>query len=295
MKRLGYLFLMMAALSACHNNKKSDAYGNFEAVEVTLSSQANGQILVLNILEGDQVHEGDTIGLVDTVDLYLKREQLVKNTSVLNAKLQSIRSQIQVQEQQKKNLLVDKDRLDKLFADGAATKKQMDDMQGNLDLIDQQIEATKVQEESVYAEKATLVTQISQVEESLSKCWIVTPVSGTILAKYAEKGEVTAFGKPICKLADLSVMELKVYVSGSQLPYLKIGDKVSVLIDKDRKDLSELSGNVSWISSMAEFTPKTIQTREERVNLVYAAKILVPNDGSLKIGMPAEINFMPAR
>ena len=293
MKKIICLGLIMALLWACNKNDKSDAYGNFEAVEVTLSSQSNGQIQFLDFMEGDQVQLGDTIGLTDTVDLSLKREQLVKQTGVLDAQLQDIRSQIKVQEQQKKNLLVDKTRLDKLFADGAATQKQVDDMNGNLDLINQQIDATKVQEGSVHAQRATLDIQIDQVKESISKCWIISPVNGTILTKYAEKGEVTAFGKPICKLADLSVMELKVYVSGSQLPYLKIGDTVTVLIDKDKKSMRQLSGKVSWISSRAEFTPKTIQTKEERVNLVYAAKVLVPNDGSLKIGMPGEINFMP--
>jgi len=260
---------------------------------VVLSSQANGQILFLKIEEGDQLTKGDTIGLVDTVDLALKRDQLLTNMKVMDASLQSIHSQISVQQQQKKNLLVDKDRLEKLFADGAATQKQMDDINGQLELINQQINATRVQEESVFAQKATLKSQVQQVDESISKCWIIVPESGTILTKYAEAGEVTAFGKPICKLANLNVMELKVYISGDQLPYLKIGDRVSVLIDKNSKELNQLSGDVSWISSRAEFTPKTIQTKEERVNLVYAAKVLVPNDGTLKIGMPGEINFMP--
>jgi HlyD family secretion protein len=280
-------------MMACNQADKSDAYGNFEAVEVTLSSQANGQILGLDIIEGDLVEEGDTLGLVDTLDLYLKKKQLVKNKDVLNARLRSIRSQLKVQDQQMKNLLVEKYRLDNLFADGAATQKQMDDMQGNLDLLEQQMEATQVQEESVFAEKTALQAQINQIDESISRCWIISPTNGTVLSKFAEKGEVTGFGKPICKLANLSVMELKVYVSGYQLPYLKIGDEVQVLIDKDQKEFSELTGKVSWISSRAEFTPKTIQTKEERVNLVYAAKVLVHNDGSLKIGMPGEINFMP--
>jgi HlyD family secretion protein len=151
-----------------------------------------------------------------------------------------------------------------------------------------------VQEEGVYAERAALEIQIGQVEESISKCLVISPINGTVLTKFAEAGEVTSFGKPMLKLADLTQMELKVYVSGDQLPYLKIGEKVKVMIDKNRKDLQEMSGVVSWISSTAEFTPKTIQTREERVNLVYAAKIIVPNDGTLKIGMPGEIDFMPA-
>jgi HlyD family secretion protein len=294
MKKILFLSFLIPVLWSCNHSERSDAYGNFEAVEVTLSSQANGQILFLDIMEGDQVIANDTAGLTDTVDLYLKKVQLLTNTGVLDARLRSIRSQINVQEQQKQNLMVEKKRLDRLFADGAATQKQMDDMKGSLDLIEQQIEATKVQQESVFAEKNALEAQIRQVEESISKCWIIIPVDGTVLSKFAEEGEVTAFGKPLCKLADLSFMELKVYVSGAQLPYLKIGEEVSVLIDKNKKELRELTGKVTWISSRAEFTPKTIQTKEERVNMVYAAKVTVPNDGSLKIGMPGEINFMPA-
>lgn len=294
MKRYALLAIIPAMLWACDKQDKSDAYGNFEAVEVTVSSQASGQLLFLTVMEGDVVNAGDTLGLVDTVDLSLKKQQLVRNLGVLDARLRSIRSQIEVQEQQRKNLLVEKERLDKLFADGAATKKQMDDMSGSLDLLDTQIGATKVQQEGVFAERAALEVQIGQVEESISKCLVICPADGTVLNKFAEAGEVTAFGKPLFKLADLTHMELRVYVSGDQLPYLKIGETVQVLIDKDQKNLSELSGVVSWISSRAEFTPKTIQTKKERVNLVYAAKVIVPNDGTLKIGMPGEINFMPA-
>ena len=293
MKKTLFFSVLVLLFGSCDRGERADAYGNFEAVEVTLSSMANGEILTLEVMEGDRLTAGDTLGLVDTVDLFLKKEQLARNLNVLDARLLNINSQISVQEQQRKNLLVEKKRLEKLFADGAATQKQMDDMQGSLDLIDQQIEATKVQKQSVFAERSSLEAQISQIEESISKSWIIAPIGGTVLSKFAEAGEVTAFGKPICKLANLAVMELKVYVSGAQLPYLHIGDQVQVLIDKNEKELRKMAGRVSWISSQAEFTPKTIQTREERVNLVYAAKVLVDNDGSLKIGMPGEINFMP--
>jgi HlyD family secretion protein len=287
--------MVLASLAACKKSDRSDAYGNFEAVEVTVSSQAGGQILYLDLREGDLVKAGDTLGLVDTVDLSLKKQQLEKNLNVMEARLRSIRSQIEVQEQQKRNLMVEKERLDKLFRDGAATQKQMDDMSGNLDLVNRQIEATRVQLEGVFAERAALEIQIGQVAESISKCLIISPADGTVLTKFAEAGEVTTFGKPLFKLADLTQMELKVYISGDQLPYLKIGEKVKVKIDKSASELTELSGTVSWISSTAEFTPKTIQTKEERVNLVYAAKVIVPNDGALKIGMPGEIDFMPVR
>jgi len=145
----------------------------------------------------------------------------------------------------------------------------------------------------VKAELATVMAQVRQVNESLDKCFIISPLTGTVLVKYAEQGEITAMGKPVCKMANLGALDLKVYISGDQLPYLKLGQKVEVLIDKNKTEFTKLQGKVTWISSNAEFTPKTIQTKEERVNLVYAVKVRVQNDGTLKIGMPGQINFMP--
>jgi len=289
------IFYVIAGLSviSCSRNDKSDAYGNFEAIEVIISSESSGKILVLDLQEGQDVDLGDTLGLIDTTDLSLKKAQLVKQRSVLVAKVRNIDSQVRVQQQQKENLMVDKKRLDNLMKDGAATQKQVDDIQGALDLLETQIEATLVQKESVLAEMATLEVQVEQVEELIHKCWITSPLTGTVLVKFTEAGEVTAPGKPICKLANLEELELKVYISGDQLPYLKTGQTVEVLIDKDKKEFTRLDGKVTWISSKAEFTPKTIQTKKERVNLVYAAKVTVMNDGRLKIGMPGEINFMP--
>jgi len=294
MKNTFYLILLLILSLACSRNERSDAYGNFEAIEVIVSSQANGQILSLNIEEGMDVTLGDTIGLIDTIDLSLKKRQLISQEEVLLARLRNFDSQVRVQEQQRKNILVDKERVANLLKDGAATQKQMDDITGSLDLLEQQILATEVQKEAVRAEMATLKTQVRQVEETLSKCYIISPLSGTVLVKFAETGEITSIGKPICKMANLDELELKVYIGGDQLPYLKLGQAVEVLIDKNKKDFSALPGTVSWISSKAEFTPKTIQTKKERVNLVYAAKVRVPNDGTLKIGMPGEINFMKA-
>jgi len=293
MKNTFYLFILLILLMACNRNERSDAYGNFEAIEVIISSQANGQIINLTIEEGMKVNSGDTIGLIDTIDLSLKRELLISQEQVVFAKLRNIDSQIRVQEQQKKNILVDKERVANLLKDGAATKKQMDDITGSLDLLEQQILATEVQKDAIRAELATLDTQVEQVEETLSKCFIISPLSGTVLVKFAEAGEISGMGKPVCKMANLDELELKVYISGDQLPYLKLGQSVDVLIDRSQTELATLQGRVSWISSKAEFTPKTIQTKKERVNLVYAAKVRVPNDGTLKIGMPGEVNFMP--
>lgn len=294
MKNKYYLVLILVLSLACNRNERSDAYGNFEAIEVIVSSQSNGQLLSLTIEEGLDVILGDTIGLIDTIDLSLKKEQLISQEGVLLARLRNFDSQVRVQEQQRKNLLVDKERVANLLKDGAATQKQMDDITGGLDLLEQQILATQVQKEAARAEMATLESQVRQVEETLNKCYIISPLSGTVLVKFAEAGEITSLGKPVCKIANLDALELKVYISGDQLPYLKIGQTVDVLIDRNQKEFTKLRGNVSWISSKAEFTPKTIQTKKERVNLVYAAKVRVPNDGTLKIGMPGEINFIKA-
>jgi HlyD family secretion protein len=292
MKNSFYLVIILALSFACNRNERSDAYGNFEAIEVIVSSQANGQINWLKVEEGMDLSLGDTIGLIDTVDLSLKKQQLADQQKVLLARLKNYDSQVSVQEQQKKNMLVDKERIDNLFKDSAATQKQIDDINGALDLLDQQIMATRVQKEAASAEMGTLETQVKQVEETISKCFIISPLTGTVLVKFAEAGEITSMGKPICKMANLDELELKVYISGDQLPYLKIGQTVQVLIDRNQKEFTKLQGTVSWISSKAEFTPKTIQTKKERVNLVYAAKVMVPNDGTLKIGMPGEINFI---
>jgi len=294
MKNTFYLVIILLFSFACNRNERSDAYGNFEAIEVVVSSQANGQLNWLKVEEGMDMHVGDTIGLIDTVDLSLKKQQLIDQEKVLLARLRNFDSQVRVQEQQKKNMLVDKERIDNLFKDSAATQKQIDDITGSLDLLDQQILATRVQKEAASAEMGTLETQVRQVEETISKCFIISPLTGTVLVKFAEAGEITSMGKAICKMANLDELELKVYISGDQLPYLKIGQAVEVLIDRNQQEFTKLQGTVSWISSKAEFTPKTIQTKKERVNLVYAAKVRVPNDGTLKIGMPGEINFMKA-
>jgi HlyD family secretion protein len=201
----------------------------------------------------------------------------------------SVFSQIDVQKQQKQNLLVDKARIEKLYKDGAATKKQLDDINGAISMVDKQILSIETQNAPVISDMASIDKQIAQVDESLRKCRVLNPVNGTVLDKYAEAGEITTVGKALYKIADLSTLELRVYVSGEQLPSVKIGGKTDVIIDG--KNTAPLEGTISWISSTAEFTPKIIQTKEERVNLVYAVKISVKNDGSLKIGMPGEVKF----
>ena len=191
----------------------------------------------------------------------------------------------------KKNLLIEKDRIQKLLNDQAATQKQLDDIEGSIKLADRQIESIKTQNTSIEEEVKVVNTQIAQVRESLRKCHLEVPCDGTVLEKYAETGEEAIIGKSLFKLADLSEMELRIYVSGAQLHKVKIGQKVDVFIDQDSKNNLKMEGIVSWISSKSEFTPKIIQTKEERVNLVYAVKVRVKNDGTIKIAMPGEVKF----
>jgi len=288
------LFLLIALvwLSSCSNrNNLSDAYGNFEAVQVTVSSESAGKIHYLNVEEGSQPDSGIVVALVDTTDLYLKKLQLQSQKKAISVKRNNVESQIAVQQQQKTNLTVEKNRVTKLIADKAATPKQLDDINGSLDLIDKQVESIQTQNAGITEDMEVIDRQIAQVNESIHKCYIRNPVKGTVLSKYAETGEIAVPGRALYKIADLSVMELKVYVSGAQLPGIKQGQQVEVLIDADKKTNRKLSGVVSWISPKAEFTPKIIQTKEERVNLVYGIKVRVSNDGSLKIAMPAEVNF----
>ena len=291
--KLSYPLIAISALlfSCSGNNEKSDAYGNFEATEIIISAETSGRITRFEVEEGQELKAGQEVGLIDTTDLYLKTEQLRAQKKAVATRAPGVAAQIEVQLQQKANLEIEKGRIDKMFRDKAATQKQVDDIRGALELVDRQIASIKTQNSGISEEMEVVQKQIAITREALSKCHIMNPENGTVLVKYAETGELAMPGKSLYKLADLSRMELRVYVSGDQLPGIKIGQKVQVLLDKDSKKNQELEGVVSWISQKAEFTPKIIQTKEERVNLVYAVKILVPNDGRIKISMPGEVNF----
>jgi HlyD family secretion protein len=235
------------------------------------------------------------VGIIDTLDNNLKKSQTREQQLATSARREDLAAQIAVQEQNKTNVLVDKARIERMLKDGAATQKQLDDILASLNLIDKQIASVKSQYASLDAQVSTFNKQIALINKSTADAHIINPIRGTVLTKYAEPNEVSTFGKPIYKIADLTSLDLRVYVSGAQLPYIKIGQKVEVRYDKDEKNNSSIDGIVTWISETAEFTPKTIQTKEERVNLVYAAKVRVKNDGTLKIGMPGEIRFLPAK
>ncbi|NVN93876.1 MAG: HlyD family efflux transporter periplasmic adaptor subunit [Bacteroidetes bacterium] len=283
--------LAFAAVACNNNNDKSDAYGNFEATEVIVSSQANGKLLSLNITEGQVLKAGEIYGFVDTTDLFLKKQQLQAQKEAVSSKISNITAQIDVLKQQKQNLEIDKDRIVKMNKDGAATIKQLDDVIGAIDVINKQINSIQTQNNSVFNEITGIEKQVEQISTSIQKSYIRDETAGTVLVKYAEQGEITAFGKPLYKMANLNEMILKVYVSGDQLPKIKIGSKCEVMVDLNQTENKKYEGIISWVADNAEFTPKIIQTKKERINLVYAVKVLVKNDGSLKIGMPGEVNF----
>ena len=291
--RLVAIFLPLAVLAAsCSNNKdKPDAYGSFEATEITVSSLANGKIMMFSIEEGQLLDSNQLVGFIDTTDLHLKKLQTIGQKEVTGSRREDLLAQIAVQEQNRDNILVEKKRVINLLKDGAATQKQLDDINSSLSLIEKQVASIKTQFAGIDNQMESTEQQIAQFRESIKNGRIVNPVKGTVLTKFAENNEVTTFGKPLYKIADLREMQLRVYVSGAQLPLIKTGDNVEVRFDKDEQTNSKTEGIVSWISQTAEFTPKTIQTKEERVNLVYAVKIRVRNDGTLKIGMPGEIKL----
>ncbi|WP_372935520.1 HlyD family secretion protein [Mariniphaga sediminis] len=288
--------LFIAALAvlffSCNNNdEKSDAYGNFEADPVIVSSESSGKILQLNIEKGGKVDAGFVTLITDTVQWNLKLKQIEAQKAAIVAKRQAIQSQIVVFEEQIKNLRTNEKRIARMVKDQAATQKQLDDITGQINVIEKQIESTKTQFTSVNRELDVLETQKETTEDLLRRCTIKSPVKGTILETYIEQGELATPGKPLFKMANLEELTLKVYVSGAQLPGIKIGQQVDVLIDKTATENQTLRGKVTWISPEAEFTPKIIQTKEERVKLVYAVKVAVKNDGTLKIGMPGEISW----
>ena len=284
-----YTAIFSIILSSCNSNSElADGYGNFEATETIISAESNGKLLKFNVEEGKILKKDVVIGYVDTIQLVLKKEQLIASKNVISSKSKGVLSQIKVLKSQLKTATVSKKRTENLIAANAGTQKQLDDIDGKIDMINNQIISVETQNAPIVNELKSIDVQVKQIEDQINKSILKNPVNGTVLVKYAEPNEVTAFGKPLYKIADLSTMLLRVYVSETQLADIKIGQEVTVKIDSG-DDMKNYNGIITWIASEAEFTPKIIQTKEERVNLVYAVKISVKNDGSLKIGMPAEM------
>ncbi len=289
MKKLTIVLITIITLSSCNDNiQKADAYGNFEATEVTISSESNGKIIQLDLTEGESISKGKVIAQIDTIILQLKKEQLEVAKSVIYTKSKGVLSQINVLKAQKSTANINKTRVKNLIADKVGTQKQLDDINGQISVINRQIRSVEVQNSGVVNEVKKLDAQIKEIEHQITKSKVINPVDGTVLVKYVEPYEITGFGRPLYKIADMKQMFFKGYVSEPQMANLKIGQEVTLKIDVPN-GMKDYKGSVSWIASQAEFTPKIIQTKEERVNLVYAIKVSVENDGSLKIGMPAEM------
>ena len=288
-KKILIALTVLTALTACSNNgDKADGYGNFEATEITVSAENSGKLMTFTIEEGTIVAYNELIGHIDTIPLHLKKAQLFIQKDLIKAKSQGVLSQIDVLQAKLKTVNANKTRIENLIKDNAGTQKQLDDINGEAAVFKNSIRSVEIQNAPVVSELKSIDVQIQQINDQISKCSIKNPMNGTVLLKYVESGEIVSFGKPLYKIADLSTMKLRVYVSETQLANVKIGEAVKVKID-DQDGMKTYDGKISWIASQAEFTPKIIQTKEERVALVYAIKVQVKNDGALKIGMPAEM------
>lgn len=289
---LWFTAISLLMLSACNStDNQNDAYGNFEAVDVMVSSQINGKLLSFNIREGQELTENELLGILDTIQLYLKKEQLQAQKDAVLSRLTGINTQIDVQKQQKRVLEKEKSRIESLLETKSVPAKRLDDVEGELSILEANVENIKSQRATILAESKAIDVQLRQVDDQISDAYIRSPMNGTVLEKYAEPGELVNIGKPLFKIADTRTLELRAFVSGKQLTRVKTGMQVNVFIDKNKDEMMALPGTITWISSEAEFTPKIIQTKEERVDLVYAMKVKVENDGRLKIGMPAEVKF----
>lgn len=280
-------FLLGTVLS-CSNGEKADGYGNFEATEITVSSEANGKLEFFNLEEGQVLEKGSFVGLVDTLQLYLNKQQLLASKETVASKSGGVSSQVSVLKQQLQTAKIEEKRIQDMFSENAATQRQLDQANGQVKVLKKQILNVETQNSPILNELKSVDAKIAQLNDQITKGKIMNPIAGTVLTKFAEPGEIVSFGKPLYKIANMAEMTLRVYISETQLSSIKTGQEVTVKIDSG-DEMKDCKGVISWISASAEFTPKIIQTKQERVNLVYAVKVKVKNDGSLKIGMPAEM------
>ena len=280
------------ALSGCKNRTgEADAFGNFEATEVIVSAESSGRILQFDKAEGSLIENGDLVALVDTTMFHLQKAEIDAGMNSVRTRISSVTAQNDILNQQIANLNINIARIEKMMKDDAATQKQLDDLTGQVAVFKKQIIANNTQKASIASELSVYESRKATLNEQIKKSCVRSPLKGTIIEKYSEPGEITAPGKPLVKIADLSVIKLKVYVSGAQLGALKTGQQCKVRTDNGVNGFSTFNGIISYISEKAEFTPKIIQTKEERVALVYAVNIDVRNDGTLKSGMPGEAIF----
>ena len=283
-------------LVSCGKSKDdADASGTFEATEVIVSAQASGQILSFDVEEGQTLTANQQVGVIDSTQVYLRLKQLQSSGRAIESRRPNIQKQIATIEQQISTAKTERKRAENLIKANAGNQKTLDDINAQISVLEKQLDAQKTLLEStnqgITDESEGLEYQLKQLEDQLAKCKITSPIAGTVLLKYAEMGEIAAPGKALFKIADTNSMILRAYITADQLTQIKVGQTVKVKTDSGKDDSKEYSGTIAWISSKAEFTPKTIQTRDERANLVYAVKINVKNDGLIKIGMYGDVKF----
>lgn len=283
----------LLAACSCSRSISFDAYGQIEAVQVTVSAQAGGMITSLDLEEGDRLEAGEVIGVIDSVQTFLQTEELRQRIEGASSRLIDIKKQSEPNCSQLRSLSHDLERYSRLLESNAASQKQVEDLEDRIDLLkaqtDAQIQSWERNNESVRSEIATYRVQLAQRMDQLEKCRIKAPVSGTVLTKYAENGENVTIGKPLFKMADMDNIYVRAYLTTAQLAGVKLGDRMTVIPDDGSDSPKEYEGTLAWISEQSEFTPKNIQTRDERADLVYAVKVSVPNDGSLRLGMYAYV------
>ena len=289
------VFMVCVALSACRSEKEYDATGTFEATEIIVSSEANGKLFYLNAEEGARLTCGAEVGLVDTVQLYLKKLQLQASRKSVVKQRPDIQKQIAALKEQIATARRERARVENLLKSNAANQKQLDDWESQLNVLQRQLDAQlsslRNSTASLNEQSSSVAIQIAQMEDQLQKCHILAPINGTVLAKYAEPGELAVSGKPLFKIADMESIFLRAYITSTQLSTVELGNQVKVFADFGGGHKKEYEGRITWIADEAEFTPKTILTDDERANQVYAVKIAVRNDGCIKIGMYGEVKF----
>ena len=292
MKRIAYIAAVVLAAS-CGTEAEFDAQGTFEATEVVVSSEATGRILNFEVEEGMTIVANQMVGAIDSVQLHLQRKQLVAQQSALLGSRPDVKKQVAALREQIAKQNEELRRVENMLKDGAATKKQKDDIEAQIKILERQLDATlstlDKNTSTINNNSAALEAQIAALDDRISKCRVISPVGGTVLVKYAEAGELASVGKPLMKIADLKNIYLRAYFTSDQLANIKLGDEVKVVADFGGEERYDYTGRVAWISSESEFTPKTIQTKDSRANLVYAVKIAVENDGRLKIGLAGEV------
>ena len=291
-KIYGMIALMLSALTGCQKqSKQPDAYGSFEATTMSISPEIGGKITDLAIQEGQTYDKGQTIGWTDTTQLHLQKQQLLAQKANVRTRLDQVQAQLAVHEARIDKLKKELERFRGLVETGGATRKQVDDLENELEVAKRQKRATASKISEIHSKMRSVDRQIAQVDDKIDKCRITFPVKGTVLQQLKEEGEFTRPGSPICRVAQLDHLEFKGFITGTQLAKVQLGQKVTVRIDKTDDTYQTFPGKITWIAEEAEFSPKNIKTKEERANLVYAMKVRVKNDGKLKIGMPGEILF----